>query len=649
MTTVKPMTRPSSLLLALFTCTALAAQVPQEMLDTYGQQWKDQAGVFIKLHTTIRIKRTDEGIVATRTVEQERLALKAPASQGDIEEVGYSKLVPLDEINAWTLVPNEKGYKKVTVTDFTHRDEVGQRIFHDDSRNVRFLFPGMAKGAITHIDYTLSYPDARMITGHYFASGDPVQESTVTVIADKDVDVVASLFHIPEGAMKHERSTERGRTVQRWTMTDLAAMQFEDEAPNIRYYLPHLQLLVRKPDEKGGTDLERMYAWNIEHTDQVMLDNDTTVQRIAREQTTGLTDPRAKAARLYAWVQDNIKYVAVEDGMNGLIPAKPAAVCQARYGDCKGMANLLRSLLVNAGLKAHLAWVGSRELPYTYAQLPSPIADDHMITALAEGDDFLLLDPTSNETPFGMPSAFIQGKQALIGIDAEHFQVVNVPVVPAAQNDGIDSVHATLEQNTLRGTGQWTFTGYQRARMSDVLKNVERTKWKDVLRGMHMKSSNRFQVDSVWVDGLMERSGPLVVHYAFTLPGFLNKIGDEMYFNRTLERPFGDRFYRKDRKLPVEEDYLWSYSEVVTIDLPTGLVVGSLPAAGTFEDPAHGFSLSCTATPATPGRPAQVQLHNTYHMNKLMMELTDLVQWRAMMDALERDRNKTIVLKPSTP
>ncbi len=646
---MNPTPRNSSLLSAFVVCAGLSAQVPQEMLDKYGQQWKDQAGVYIKHNTTIRIKRTAEGIVATRTVEHERLALKAPASQGDIEEVGYSKLVPLDEINAWTMVPKEKGYKKVSVTDFSHRDEVGQRIFHDDSRNVQFLFPGMAKGAITHMDYTLSYPDARLITGHYFASGDPVEESTVTVIADKDIDVVASLFHIPAGAVEHVRTTERGQIVQRWTMTDLAAMQFEDEAPNVRYYLPHLQLMVRKPDEKAGTDLERMYAWNTVHTSQVMLDDDTTVQRIAREQTAGLTDARAKAARLYTWVQDNIKYVAVEDGMNGLIPAKPGAVCQARYGDCKGMANLLRSLLVNAGLKAHLAWVGSRELPYSYDELPSPIADDHMITALAEGDEFLLMDPTSNETPFGMPSAFIQGKQALIGIDTDHFHVMNVPVAPAELNDGVDSVHATLVQNTLRGTGSWTFTGYQRARMSDVLKNVERSKWKDVLRGMHMKSNNRFQVDSVWVDGLTDRSVPLVVHYAFTLPGFLNKIGDELYFNRALERPFGDRFYRKDRKLPVEEDYLWTYEEMVTIDLPAGLTIGSLPPVGAHEAPGHGYHLSCSATPATANASAQVHLHNTYHMNKLMMDLNDLVHWRAMMDALERDRNKTIVLKTTAP
>ena len=338
---------------------ALHAQDPTLLLEQYRKDWKDQAGVMIKYHTTIRIENTKEGVTATKTVEHERIALKAPAGQSDREEVGYSKLIPLEGINAWTMVPKETSYKKINVEEFSHRDEVGSQIFFDDSRNVQFLYPAVATGAITHLDYTLKYPDARMVTGHYFARGYPVEESTFTVISDKDVEVVASMFHMPEDAVKHEQVVERGKNVQRWTMTNVPALQIEDQAPGIRYYIPHMQLMVRKPGEKAGTDLERMYAWNREHVrDAILLDDDTMLMRIAREQTAGLDNDRAKAAALYTWVQNHIKYVPVEDGMNGLIPAMPAAVCNARYGDCKGMANLMRGVMHNAGLKAHLTWVG---------------------------------------------------------------------------------------------------------------------------------------------------------------------------------------------------------------------------------------------------------------------------------------------------
>lgn len=631
------------ILLALFSAPVWA-QDPTLVLEEYRSQWKDQPGVFIKMNTTVRIQKTDDGVVATKTVEHERIALKAPSGQSEQDEVGYSGLVPLEEINAWTMVPKDKSYKKFTVTEFKHRDEIDNQVFHDDSRSVQFLYPAMSTGAIAHLDYTVRYPDARMVTGHYFASGYPVKESVLTVIVDKDVDVDGTVFHAPEGALKRETTTERGKTVHRWTMSNVAAVQFEDDAPGFRYFMPHVQLVVRKPGEKGGTDLERMYAWNREHIRSVMLDDDTALVRIAKDVTQGLSDDRAKAAALYTWVQDHIKYIAVEDGMNGLIPAKPAEVCQARYGDCKGMANLLRSLFANAGLKAHLVWVGSRALPYRYDELPSPVADDHMITAWEHGGEFLLLDPTSNETPFGMPSGFIQGKQALIALDEEHFKVVEVPVMPAAMNNMVDTVRARLEGGVLKGSGHMTFTGYQRGYMSELFKAVEKKRWKEVLRTRFMKANNRFQFDTVYVTGLDDRTGPLVMHYTFTLPGATTSTAGEEYLPRVMVNSLRNRNYRKDRVLPVEEDYLWMHEEHVFIELPTGTTVAHVPQAAAHDGPGHGYSMSSAATPPTKDRGAVLEFHNAFRMEKLMLLPADLVAWRTMMDQLDRDMNRTIVL-----
>jgi hypothetical protein len=623
----------------------LQAQTPAEVLERYRTQWRDQPGVFLKLNTTIHVENTPNGVVARRMVERERLALKPPSGQSDREEVGYSELVPLTHIKAWTMVPGEKSYKKVVVKDFTHRDELDNKIFHDDNRNVQFRFPGMAVGAITHLDYGVSYPDARMMMGHYFAHVIPVEQSTLTVIADKGVEVMGRGFHLPEGAVRYEQSTERGRHVQRWTMTNVQPSAFEDNAPGWRYYAPHVQLLVRKPGEPDGHDMDRMYAWNYEHIRHVLQHDNTALVRIAREVTAGLATDREKAKALYTWVQDHIKYVAVEDGMNGVIPAPAATVCRVRYGDCKGMANLLRALMVNAGLKAHLTWVGSRELPYTYDELPSPLTDDHMITAWDHGDGFLLMDPTSNMTPFGMPSSFIQGKQALIAIDERTYKVVEVPIVEADVNTMVDSVHVRLEGTALIGTGTWTFTGYERVNMAHILDATRKDKWHQVMRGVRMKVSNRFQVDSVQVEGLNDRDHSLVVRYWFSIPGIVNASGGEYYLPRLLENSFSRLKVRKDRKLPMEVDYRWTHREVVRIDLPPGMVPGQVPATVTHEGPGFGYTLSCTTSPATAVEPARIILDNHYRMDKLMIAGSDLDAWRTMTDRLELDGNSSIVIK----
>ena len=69
--------RITALFFPVLLCTAAWAQDPAQVLEEYRSQWKDQPGVFIKMNTTVRIQNTDAGVVATKTVEHERIALKA--------------------------------------------------------------------------------------------------------------------------------------------------------------------------------------------------------------------------------------------------------------------------------------------------------------------------------------------------------------------------------------------------------------------------------------------------------------------------------------------------------------------------------------------------------------------------------------------
>ena len=49
-------------------------------------------------------------------------------------------------------------------------------------------------------------------------------------------------------------------------------------------------------------------------------------------------------------LQNNINYVAFEDGLGGFIPRGAASVCDKRYGDCKDKSLLLVTLLRDEGL-----------------------------------------------------------------------------------------------------------------------------------------------------------------------------------------------------------------------------------------------------------------------------------------------------------
>ncbi|MCK7531632.1 MAG: hypothetical protein MZV63_11660 [Marinilabiliales bacterium] len=102
--------------------------------------------------------------------------------------------------------------------------------------------------------------------------------------------------------------------------------------------------------------------------------------------------------------------MAYSEGYRGFVPASATEVFISRFGDCKGKSSLIKKMMDIAGLRSYFAWVGTRELPYTYEELPLPSADNHMVVAYPSGDSVFIVDGTFRFIDFGMYPFSIQGK-----------------------------------------------------------------------------------------------------------------------------------------------------------------------------------------------------------------------------------------------
>src|SRR6185437_2977242 len=145
--------------------------------------------------------------------------------------------------------------------------------------------------------------------------------------------------------------------------------------------------------------------------------------------TIGLKTNESKARSVYSWVQHNIKYVAFEDGMGGFVPREASLVCSRRFGDCKDMASILTAMLKKAGVPAYFTWIGTRDLPYNFDQVPLPMTSNHMICTINLDGKYVFLDGTDPTCVFGMPSAGIQDKQAMISVNEKEYKILKVPAV----------------------------------------------------------------------------------------------------------------------------------------------------------------------------------------------------------------------------
>ena len=95
------------------------------------------------------------------------------------------------------------------------------------------------------------------------------------------------------------------------------------------------------------------------------------------------------------FVQEDIRYLGVEIGVNSHLPYSPAVVMRRRYGDCKDKALLLVTMLRELGVTAHPALVSTDYVRHIRDFLPTAGIFDHAIVEAELDGHVYWLDPTA--------------------------------------------------------------------------------------------------------------------------------------------------------------------------------------------------------------------------------------------------------------
>ena len=184
-------------------------------------------------------------------------------------------------------------------------------------------------------------------------------------------------------------------------------------------------------------------------------DTDPELEVLVAELIKGKTSDLEKVKALYYWTQKNIKYIAFEYALGGFIPREANDVFQKKYGDCKDNSSILYKMLEIAGLEGNLTWIGTRKIPYTYEEVPTPAVDNHMILSYEYNNKTYYLDATGRYIQIDYPSSFIQGKEALIA-NGKSYKIKKIPVIAANLNTITDSTYLKISGRDIIGSVSYT-------------------------------------------------------------------------------------------------------------------------------------------------------------------------------------------------
>ena len=584
----------SSLVLCLCAALSVKAQ-PEYNYDELKKNHPGEHAVIIKNNCSydIGIKKGQLDIRSTKVLGFTVLEDKARISNE--YEVNYAPgFYEIASIEAATFVREEDNkYKKYKISKFEDYSDYSGYVFYDDTRHRKFYFPGLKEATYAEVSYTYQYLRPQFLGGHFFQPGSwATLESSLVVNVDEDVEIDFSLFGDTSGVV-YSQSTLKGKTTHTWTRDQSSARKYFDDAPTSLYYAPHVYIRVRSYTYKGKTervlgDVKDLYRFNYSFLNEVNTDPPSS-GIVSVVDSLKQVNPNVDTLiqNIFYWVQNNIKYIAIEDGLGGYIPRQANSIYDNRYGDCKDKSSIITCMLKAAEIPSYLVWIGSRDIPYTYSSLPTPNVDNHMIAAVKRHNQWIFLDGTASHLQYGYPTNFIQGKEALISINPDSFAVVQVPVIPALENQFSDSMNLRIEGGVLHGNGKVTLEKMQKFNVTEMLLSMKEEARTKRLEDLNRKGNNKCKVEHMEVRNLNERNQNLEIDYAITIPDYIKDIDNNLYVNMWLSKSYVSEKIDTSARFGVPREVPFTYTDKqhYKLEIPAGyqLKVGSLPAPVNYK------------------------------------------------------------------
>ncbi|MFB0938722.1 MAG: DUF3857 domain-containing protein [Urechidicola sp.] len=560
------------------------------------------------------------------------------------EFIHFDSFTEIKDIEAFTQIPSNNS--KIKVEHFETKDEFGGGVFFSDQQTINFVFPAVSKDAITTLKYKENIKDPHFLGSFRFGTYVPTKEAFYTVEVPSNVELGYKTFNLENIDISFEKKENKETTVYTWKANNIGDFRKQENSLSVLKYIPHIIVYIKNYEIENVkkpvlNDVKDLYTWYTSLINQIDKSDHTEIFSIATDLVKNLNSDKEKAKAIFNWVQSNITYVAFEDGLGGFVPRDASSVCSKRYGDCKDMANLLYEMLNHVGIEAYHTWIGTRDRPYSYYEVPTPIVDNHMITAAIIDGETIFLDATDSYVPYGMPSAFTQSKEALIGISPDDFKIIKVPVQPKEKNISLVKTTITLDDNVIHASEKRTLTGYE---MVDFVRDAKYKKDEksdeEYLNTKFKIGNNKTTYKNIVFGELSTLNDEYSITYDLEINNYAKKIGSKVFLNLNLEKPLStDLLLVENQRFGKKVNHQFIKKYETTFIIPVGYKISSVPKNISNKLENYGFSFEFTQ------KGNSLQAHKEIYINTLAIENEQYDDYNLFIKSLIKAYKKSIILE----
>jgi len=515
--------------------------------------------------------------------------------------------------------------------------------------------PAAEPGNIVGYEYEVEERPFFMQDEWYFQERDPVRESHYSLQLPPAWEFKASWLNHAEA-----KPNDAGNNLWQWAVSDVDAIRTEPAMPPFQGLVGQMIVTLFPP---GGKSATGFVAWNDMgrwYSDLLSgrLDASPEIKQQVATITAGKDTQLAKMQAIAQFVQNNIRYVAIELGIGGWQPHPAPEVFSNRFGDCKDKATLTRSMLREIGFDSFHVVINTERgavTPETPAhhgfnhailaiKLPDGLNDPSLVATLQHPKlgRILFFDPTDEMTPFGQIRGALQANFALM-VTPEGGELLALPQQPSAMNSIERTAKLKLDsKGNLVGEVAETRLGErassERWALRTVTKDSDRIK---PIESLLANSLSNFNITKARVLNLTVTDKPFGFEYAFESAGYAKNAGGLL-----LVRPrvLGNKGYsfletKEPRKFPIEFEGPARDTDTFEITIPEGYVVDDLPAP---VDADYGFASYHSKTEIKGN---VIDYKRTFEVKELSVPVNRSEELRKFYRIIAGDERNTVVLK----
>ena len=264
---------------------------------------------------------------------------------------------------------------------------------YDDTKVIVFSLPAIKAGSF--IEVQLSAESKRNIIENETSSIggfmmwqtnqstrrvrlDSVRESQFSIEIAKER---ALYYHVDDKAILSIE--EKNETIcYRWKMQQMPKQKIEQAT--LYSYSNFVPLISYSTIKEWKT----LASYFFRYYDEASHPN-SAIKVLATEITAGSHTVEEKTKKLFAYVQENIRYVFAHLGRGGMLPHPASNVLENRYGDCKDQTVFFLSLLKSLGIEAYPALIHAYQDGFKKEEAVSTYYFNHVITYIPDLDRFI--------------------------------------------------------------------------------------------------------------------------------------------------------------------------------------------------------------------------------------------------------------------